>query len=193
MTLTELYDDINSLLSKHPEGFTYLRNISTMTADRNSAQFLSACPQQGKRTCWTFSVQTNETHTEPSPIPILASPTIFPLCWFLLSVLCSSVACQPIGQLLFGLRMLFFYCTTALSVQTSGLFREAAVREEHVALYNYTYTAVLSYIQKSVEDVTCTRTTYFLNQKLWLNVNIRSLLNARDAVFHSGNRQAVSV
>ncbi|KAI3371074.1 hypothetical protein L3Q82_023709 [Scortum barcoo] len=71
------------------------------------------------------------------------------------------------------------------------IFREAAVREGEVDLEDYT-SAVLGYISKCTEDVTSTRTvTEYLNQKPWLNAEVRSLLKARDAAFRSGDRLAL--
>lgn len=74
-------------------------------------------------------------------------------------------------------------CRTVLNILTE--FREAATSAEEVHLEEYT-SSVTSYISKSVDDVTTTKTiTIHPNQKPWLNAEVCSLLKTCDSAFRS--------
>ncbi|KAI3353480.1 hypothetical protein L3Q82_020002 [Scortum barcoo] len=160
--------------------------------ERRDASSTSMSPfQHGEITRWTVFIPTNETHTEPSPTPTWASLTTSPSCWSLPIVLCSDATHQRRGPSPCGPVMLSPHCRTVSSAQTGRSSGRQLSSEGEVDLEDYT-SAVLGYISKCTEDVTSTRTiTEYLNQKPWLNAEVRSLLKARDAAFRSGDRLAL--
>ncbi|KAF7697681.1 hypothetical protein HF521_004191 [Silurus meridionalis] len=71
------------------------------------------------------------------------------------------------------------------------MFREAATNGDSINLEEYT-SSVTSYISKSVDDVTISKTiTTRSNQKPWMTANVHALLKQRDSAFSLGDKTAV--
>ncbi|KAI4899819.1 hypothetical protein NFI96_005030 [Prochilodus magdalenae] len=69
------------------------------------------------------------------------------------------------------------------------MFRSAATTDSLVNINEYA-TSVTGFIRKCVDDVTQTKQIRTLpNQKLWMNIDVRSLLKACDATFKSGKSE----
>ncbi len=63
------------------------------------------------------------------------------------------------------------------------MFRDAS--DDDIDVYTDTVTC---FIRKCIEDVVPTKTIRFYpNQKLWINADVRTALNARTSAFNSGN------
>ncbi|KAK3566161.1 hypothetical protein QTP86_028449 [Hemibagrus guttatus] len=73
-----------------------------------------------------------------------------------------------------------------------SMFASEATCGTHTDINTYT-SSVLDYINTTIDSVTMEKQiTTYPNQKPWMNKEVRLLLNARNAVFRSGDTQAYS-
>ncbi|KAI3355733.1 hypothetical protein L3Q82_004320 [Scortum barcoo] len=150
-------------------------------------------PTRGNNTLDRVYTNKRDAYREPSPTPTWAfSDHISIMLLPAYIVLCSDATHQRRGPSPCGPVMLSPHCRTVSSAQTgrsSG--RQLSVRGRAGPGGVYIGCPRL-HISKCTEDVTSTRTvTEYLNQKPWLNAEVRSLLKARDAAFRSGDRLAL--